>query len=446
MKHFKFTILLICGQLLANSAFAANHFVRAGATGNGSGNDWTNAYKSLPDTLVRGDTYYIGAGNYSAYNFNDPLSGTAMITIKKATASDHGTDTGWQAAYASQAIFNSVLRFDTGNYIFDGQTRNESDWFNAASYGFQVYHNNTENENIIIGATSSAAASNVTIKHVYINAPYKNLPADRTIRQQAVSTDTWGGNSPHTGLLFTRMYVHGSNNIWFLRNTNGAIVEYSASEGASSSAANHGEIVNLFYTGANAVVRYNKWRDEYVGYGGTALVAITNPNNETANGLSFYGNTVWDFEVGDAAVGFNGYTSSNNKVHNNTFIRGVGYNSGTAWGSGTNNLVYNNLFINCKNVSLQGTHNYNGFSDSNARSESNAQVNVPTSIFTNYSGNDFTLKSGTTAGMTLSSPYNIDPRNVTRGTDGTWDKGAFESGIQSGGQATLPPPSNLRAL
>ncbi len=444
MKTIKQLAMLAILLFAAETAIAANHFIRAGAAGNNNGNDWTNAYTSLPSTLVRGDAYYIAGGNYSSYTFDDPVSGSSVITIKKAIASDHGTDTGWQASYGTtQAVFNSILRFNTGNYVFDGQIRNEANWFDGASYGFQVYHNNTELQNIVIGATSSSAASNVTIKNTYINAPYKTVSSTKTIRQYAVDTDTWGGNSPHTGLLFTRMYVRGSNNVWFLRNTNGAIVEYSASEGAKSTGANHGEVVNLYYTGANAIIRYNQWRDEYVGYGGTALVAITDPNNETANGLSFYGNTVWDFEVGDAAIGFNGYSSNNNKVYNNTFIRGVGYNSGTAWGSGTNNLVYNNLYINCRTVNLDGAHDYNGFSDSNARSESHAQINIPTSILTNYSGNDFTLKSGTTAGMALSSPYNFDVKGMTRGTDKVWDRGAFEYGGQA--IAILQPPSNLTA-
>jgi hypothetical protein len=37
-------------------AYAADRFVRQGATGNGSGSDWTNAHPTLPATLVRGDT------------------------------------------------------------------------------------------------------------------------------------------------------------------------------------------------------------------------------------------------------------------------------------------------------------------------------------------------------------------------------------------------------
>src|SRR5262245_24743441 len=41
---------------------ATCHFVRAGATGDGS--DWDNALAELPATLQRGHTYYVAAGTY----------------------------------------------------------------------------------------------------------------------------------------------------------------------------------------------------------------------------------------------------------------------------------------------------------------------------------------------------------------------------------------------
>jgi hypothetical protein len=232
------------------------------------------------------------------------------------------------------------------------------------------------------------------------------------------------------------MYVYGSNNVWFLRTTNGAIVEYSASNGVSSSSSNHGEIVNLYYSGNNAIIRYNQWKNAFAGSGGTALVAIT-----YADGLQFYGNVVSNFNVGDGAVGFNGYYSSRNRVYNNTFINGTGYNSGTAWGSGTDNLVYNNLFINCRTVTLQGTHDYNGFSDSNSRGEPNAQVSVPTSIFANLGAGNVKLVAETRAGLPLSDPFNKDPLGAVRGSDGTFSRGAYEFVV--GAPVVLGPPTNL---
>ena len=124
---------------------AANKYVRPGATGSNNGTDWTNAYRSLPSALVRGDTYYVAAGSYPAHTFGDPQSGTLTITVKKATAADHGTASGWQATYGTgQATFNSVIQFQTGYYVLDGQTRNEADWFDGASYGFRINHNNQD--------------------------------------------------------------------------------------------------------------------------------------------------------------------------------------------------------------------------------------------------------------------------------------------------------------
>src|SRR5262245_7797716 len=78
---------------------AATRYVRAGAAGANTGADWTNAYSVLPATLVRGDVYYLADGSYPGYIFDDASSGTTLITIKKATVNDHGTDTGWLASY-----------------------------------------------------------------------------------------------------------------------------------------------------------------------------------------------------------------------------------------------------------------------------------------------------------------------------------------------------------
>jgi hypothetical protein len=429
--------LLAALAFVADPAWAVNRYVRAGATGNGSGADWTNAYPALPSTLVRGDTYYVASGNYPAYTFDDPQSGSQVITIKKATVADHGTDVGWNAAYAAgQAIFNSIIRFDTGNYVFDGSVRNESDWFDGASYGFRVNHNN-QNQNIVIAGGSRS--SNIAIKYVYVDAIYGNLP-NVTVRRYAIDTDTYG-ESITTGLVFHRMYVRGSNNVWFLRTTNGAILEYSASEGAQSNNANHGEIVNLYYSGNNAIIRYNHWKNAFVvGDGGTALVAITQ-----ADGLQFYGNVADNFFVGDGAVGYNGYATSNNRVYNNTFVRGIGYNSGMAWGSGTNNVVQNNLFIDCRSVWIDGSHDFNGFGDGNTRGEANAQINVPTSIFVNFSAGDLRLRSETARGAALSSPFNADMLGMSRGADGTFSRGAYEfaSGVAAPAPAALTPPTNV---
>lgn len=436
MNRYLRTIVLFVLCLSAGLAQAATKYVRPDATGRNDGSDWANAYGSLPSALVRGDTYYLADGGYGARTFADPQSGSAVITIKKATIADHGIDLGWQASYGDgQAVFDSVVRFESGYYMFDGQTRNESNWFDGAAYGIRINHNNMD-QNIVI-QNYGKAPSNITIKHVFVDAILGNLPGN-TVRRYAIDTDDFDGGATATNLVFTRMFVSGSNNVWFLRTTNGAIVEYSASDGAQSNNANHGEIVNLYYSGNNAILRYNHWRNSFVvGEGGTALVAITQ-----ANGLHFYGNIADNFFVGDGAVGYNGYSTSNNRVYNNTFVRGIGYNSGMAWGSGTNNIVQNNVFIDCRSVWIEGSHDYNTFTDSSSRGEANAQTNVSSSIFTNFAAGDLRLRSETSAGVALASPFNKDLRGNVRGADGVFSRGALEYSSNASSTA-LTPPTNI---
>src|SRR4051794_15800116 len=100
MKRFDVSLLTLLGMILlfSPSADAASHYVRSGASGNASGSDWANACTDFTGacavtSLVRGDTYYVGTGSYPGRTFNTPASSTLVITIKGATAADHGTAT-----------------------------------------------------------------------------------------------------------------------------------------------------------------------------------------------------------------------------------------------------------------------------------------------------------------------------------------------------------------
>jgi hypothetical protein len=403
----------------------ANKYIRQGAAGTGSGDDWTNAYTDIPAALTRGDTYYFADGSYasSGYTFDDNHSGTTRIILKKATAADHGTETGCVTTYGDgQADFDSTLLFTRGYYTFDGVRKNESDWFDGTAYGFKINHNN-QDKNIRI-VNQSAQTPSVIVQYVFISAIIGNLPAE-TIARYSIDTYTAGEQS-NTGHQFRHLYVEGSNNVWFIGDTDGTIVEYCASDKADGNAENHGEVVNLYWDVNNAIIRYNKFKDEYVPNGSTALIAITN-----TSGHEIYGNEFSNFRCGDGAIGFVGSTSTNVKVYNNTFS---GDNSATSGQSGiqlannANNIVKNNLWVDCGNISFSAgmTRNYNAYPDANARSEANAQLSVTTSIFEDYAGDDFRLASATDAGETLASPYNTDVLGTTRGADGNWDRGAYE--------------------
>jgi hypothetical protein len=95
-------------------------YVRPGGAGAHDGSDWANALSALPSVLERDRVYWLGAGNYGRYTFDDRASGQTGITVRKATPQAHGTDAGWNAAYGSgQAVFGP-LRFDGSRYTLDG--------------------------------------------------------------------------------------------------------------------------------------------------------------------------------------------------------------------------------------------------------------------------------------------------------------------------------------
>src|SRR3989344_5005485 len=92
-------------------------YIRPGATGTATGSDWTNAYTSIPTTLTRGTTYYLAGGGttYPITTLNAG-TGTTRAKVLKATAADHGTETGWNSNYAGVATFNAPLII-SGQYI-----------------------------------------------------------------------------------------------------------------------------------------------------------------------------------------------------------------------------------------------------------------------------------------------------------------------------------------
>src|SRR5581483_5070523 len=167
--------------LLSPQAFAANHFVRAGATGTGSGADWTNACTGFTGScavasLVRGDTYYVATGTYSTSTFSTATSGTLVITIKGATVADHGTDTGWSSAFSvdhltdggTQATFSGVpITFSTSHWVFDGNTSTTLWDQTCADYGFAF---STNDSNVIFGTGVGSTFTDFTVRNTCGNA------------------------------------------------------------------------------------------------------------------------------------------------------------------------------------------------------------------------------------------------------------------------------------
>jgi hypothetical protein len=133
-----YTTGFCCEEGYSFSACSTTDFyARPGGGGAKNGADWANAYDGLPATLQRDRVYWIGAGNYGTgvRRFNTAASGSAGITIRKATQAAHGTEAGWNAAYGTgQATFGQ-LQFDTGRYTLDGGEPNGIKVFAYGLYG-----------------------------------------------------------------------------------------------------------------------------------------------------------------------------------------------------------------------------------------------------------------------------------------------------------------------
>lgn len=452
-RFFRFLILLLrpfrirafVGVLMccALQAEAADRFVRQGASGTGSGSDWTNAYTTLPATLQRGDTYYIADGTYGGYTFDDPAASATYTTIKKATVADHGTNTGWISTYGDgQAIFNGTIRFNSSYWIFDGVSGGgPGSW--TSGFGFKVVMTSAQ-PGLASGSPNNQAGSNLKISHVEVQGNLDNSQGG-SFGQDGVAA--YGGSF----ITLSYYYIHDMGRCIFFLSTKDFIAEYGYTGKHVSSSAVHSELASVWDFNVQperVKFRYNVFTHAE-GTGGLIL---------HGSGFDIYGNVFYrrsgdSWQYGNGAIGtWTVSTMTNVKFYNNTLINltDSSFNSpvfGTLFTAPTTgNEARNNLFYNVANVGSGGiipavSRSHNHYVDTTFGSEANKTTGTG-DPFLNYTGLDFRLKATAGAGTMLASPYNIDMYGNTRGADGTWDRGAVE--FQAGSTSTLAPPTNLR--
>lgn len=439
--------MLFLGTL---NAEAANHYVRAGASGNGD--DWTSAFGTLPSSLIRGDTYFIAAGSYGNYTFDDGTSGATIITIKKATVADHGINTGWQDTYGDgQATFGYLL-FTTGYYTLDGVTRNESNWQDSNSYGFRI------TSRII---ANSGSPSNVTLRYVDIGG---NVGTDCTA---STPTEAIYIVSNATNWTVSRSHLHNVQLPVMNNGGSSMILEYS--HVGPSWAKEAWASMNT----SGCIIRHNRFIDNLIyptaacshgGDGGTADIWARATTGQNDN-WEIYGNVFGESGNYTAGVRTNAVVLGNYysgpgdgvsgwKVYNNTFYNIGGSQNRIKLGNGTGNVVANNLWYKSRTSGQSIGITTNGtvytswcYSYPYSLCPTGSWILGTEDPFVNAALLDFRLKSSfsgpspVNAGVTLGTGFRtLDGLGNTRGIDGAWDIGAYEYVSGGGGGPVLPSP------
>ncbi|MCE5228085.1 hypothetical protein LLG95_00620, partial [bacterium] len=410
---------------------------------------------SLPSTLQRGSVYYIAAGSYGSHEFNDAESGSTPITVKKATAADHGTDTGWQAAYAGQAVFSNGFTINKGYYLIDGAVRNEANWQDIDAYGFRINASAAPASNDLVGSIFvNSIVNSVTIRNIGMTGPGLGFGQ---VTGRGINIYPGANNFTMSSCLIRNSAVpiltRGCDTMlvekcWL--GPNYPTYDGYHCEGWSDTASQ------------NVTIRNNK----FVDIMNTAMITVLSSVGGMAhNNWKIYGNLFehdpdsgWPgWGIGDGVIAvINGNTAVGWRVYNNTVCGVRGWFASFSL-PGSDNQVYNNLWYQLgKNpqggptgVGITATQwGNNWYFPNNGASVSlgSGDMMGSSNPFIDWAAADIRLNpnmSGTkpiNTGRVLSGLDAIDMAGNVRGADGAWDVGALEY-VSGSGSTPTPTPA-----
>jgi len=444
-----FIVLLIL--LFPLTGFTANHYIRQGATGSADGSDWTNAWTDLPSSFVRGDTYYIADGTYGNHAFTTAESGTDYITVKKATSSDHGTETGWSSSYGDgQSFFyadpilenGAVLEFRTGYWILNGQWGSGSDENN---YGFKMAPVTYTGRRHMISCPPSNAAT-LQIDHIqisYVAMVFPGCDLSYVPYYDYNHIGIYSNMNTYTGgsfLLSNNLFKGGNTNL-AMRGWTDGIIENNYFYWNWSTPTYHGQQISPGRSCDNIILRGNMFRNSK-----TFVVGAHHTNYTSNDDWQIYNNIILDgtftsiFGSGDSGTIDVVWRW---QVHHNTFINTNNHAVKPCNISSLDNksFAYNNSFYNCSNPRLDNsgftanavTHNNNYYGHCvntiNSADETSPQRDdAAISPFTSITNEDFTIADplylGINTGKDLAATYDTDRAGMVR--DSTPTIGAYE--------------------
>ena len=485
MQKLQHTILALTFASLTSMGFGACHAVGPSAAGNGSGSDWANRMNRLPNTLVRGDTYYLSDGNYANYKFTTPNHGTTIITIKKAQGYDFGRASdgcfndislGWNVTTmgSSQAIWNEFYGGTNtpqpGYLTLDGNGTSTVNGCGTSPTTNTVVSDCGLKVNInVVGQDSGfdIGANNNDGKH---RSPswtlrYFEIQGGGDANNGAQSEEEIRCRGACDDLLVDHSWLHDSGCDFFkIPWTTAMTVQNSYIKQNISSATCHGQ---LWYSEVQAsnVNFHNNVIQDIQGTG----MWVTLTGGQSSN-FNIYNNVIFRTQ-GSSRPGFsNGLFSCINPGNQCTNINFIGNSVAnyTADYSGAlgihcdgnpntftwkNNVFYNTVpndriaFQVCGGVF---TEDHNSWLNSGSPINGSGDITVTSGApnpFLDWPNANFTLVSQNLDwmnGTTLSTPFNVDAIGNSRpGSDGVWDRGAYQF---TGATQKPAPPTSLRSV
>jgi hypothetical protein len=457
--------LLLFTFLLGTKAIAADFYVVKDCQFNGNGSSWScassqggaGAFNELPKpgtqyacgydagTWTLGATYYI-AGSETVYRgtcIGRNKTGSGVITIKKATISDHGTDIGWQTKYGTLQAVLGTLSLDASMITGVSITGGSRDGLRSG-YGFKFVGAVGNNTADILGN------SNLSVEYVEMTSP--NTPImDNCIdlalcTSRAIST---GGSN----ISVSKSYIHDIATPFLFVGASNVTISDCIVERNDSVSAHHSEGIAINGGSTNMTIKNNIWID----IEGTAFFSFmnqgTHKNINIYNNLSYYTNNATQTGVGNGwfTCTNTGTVCEDVNIYNNTLINLYGLSSSVNLGAGgaaSNWKVKNNLWwcsgqcapaYNTSSNEITYDKNWYGGIKYNT-SENNAINGGTFNPFQNAQSYDYSLASNSTAllvGINLGEPFNYDFLYYLRPTNGPWYVGAY--GMKSSSQLTPPP-------
>lgn len=448
MKRVLLTLIFL---LLCVPAYAANHYIREGASGSADGSDWTNAWTDLPATLTRGDTYYIADGTYGGYTFDDAESGELYIYIYKATELAHGTETGWDSEYGDgQALFTGsdrdyLISFNQSYFVFSGVAA--SDPSDSSTYGFKLKNLSTD---YVYGVglphtgQRTSSPQYVTVSYCAIVSPGEEMWDAGSYNVMCGILMNDAADAEYNTI--SHCYFAGGSMCIHAPQSKNNIFEYNYFDGNFSRGSAHGQMILLPNTDGGTHIRNNVFYHPRVfcvsgidSDGGTSGVHTYLYNN-----LIVGDGTAINSVFGNADSGYPdvilGWIACHNTVVNMDVARSFLFTGTVTDTSVDKSYAYNNLFINFTDVNLSAAtidYDYNAYYDCDGTYTPGANGVLLDYDPTNQGSPDYDLAYAVpvfpTADLNSLVGLNItvDIQDTTR--DATPDAGAFE--LEAGGSA-----------